>query len=113
VSLVDWVSGQPNARYWVLKLLHDNFGPGDKIVDTHMNTPYVYATGVATRDGKHKVLLVNKRDRAFVVSVPGAATGHVDVVDQQTTFQPPAGGQLRTDDVALSGLAVAVVTLAK
>jgi hypothetical protein len=68
---------------------------------------------VATRDGKHKVLLVNKRDRTFVLSIPGAATGHMDVVDQQTAFQPPAGGKLRSDEVTLGGLAVAVVTLTK
>ena len=113
VSMVDWVTGQPNARYWVLKLVHDSFGPGDKLVETHINLPYVYARGFVTRDGRQKVLLVNKRDRAFVVSVPGAAGGHVDVVDQQTAFQPPAGGQLRSDEVSLGGLAVAVVTLAK
>ncbi|MGD0223667.1 MAG: glycosyl hydrolase family 39 [Terriglobia bacterium] len=113
VSMVDWVTGQPNARYWVLKLLHDSFGPGDKLVETHINSPYVYARGFVTRDGRQKVLLVNKRDRAFVVSVPGAAAGHVDVVDQQTAFEPPAGGQLRSDEVTLGGLAVAVVTLAK
>ena len=111
VSMVDWETGQPNARYWVLKLLHDNFGPGDKLMETHSNTRYVYALGVTTRDGKRKVLLVNKRDRTFVMSVPGAAGGHVDVVDQQTGFQPPAGGQLRNDNVTLGGLAVAVVTL--
>jgi len=113
VSMVDWVTGQPNARYWVLKMIHDNFGPGDKLMETSMNTPYVYARGFVTRDGAHKVLLVNKRDRGFVVSVPGAASGHVDVVDQQTAFEPPAGGQLRSDEVSLGGLAVAVVTLAK
>jgi hypothetical protein len=113
VSMLDWVTGQPNARYWVLKLLHDNFVPGDKLMSTHINTSNVYARGIVTRDGKHKVLLVNKRDRTFVVSVPGAASGHVDVVDQQTAFQPPAGGQLRSDEVTLGGLAVAVVTLAK
>ena len=27
-TLVDWETGKPNARYWVVKLLHDNFGPG-------------------------------------------------------------------------------------
>jgi hypothetical protein len=111
VSMVNWETGQPNARYWVLKLLHDNFGPGDKLIENRIDTPYVYALGVITRDGKHKVLLVNKRDRTFVVSVPGAASGHVEVVDQQTAFQPPAGSQLRSDEVTLGGLAVAVVTL--
>ena len=34
VSMVDWDTGQPNARFWVLKLLRDNFGPGDKLVET-------------------------------------------------------------------------------
>jgi len=112
VSMVDWTTGQPNARYWVLKLLHDNFGPGDKLVDTHINNSYVYARGMVTRDGRHKVLLVNKRDRTFVVSVPGAAAGYSDVVDQQTGSQPPVGSQLPSDEVTLGGLAVAVVTLA-
>jgi hypothetical protein len=113
VSMVNWETGQPNARYWVLKLLHDNFGPGDKLVDTRVNSSSVYALGVVTREGKHKVLLVNKRDRTRAVSIPGAATGHVDVVDQQTGFQPPAGSQPGSDEVTLGGLAVAVVTLAK
>ena len=112
VSMVDWVTGQPNARYWVLKLLHDNFGPGDKLMDTR-GVSTVYARGVVTRDGKHKVLLINRRDRTVVLSIPGSATGHIEVVDQQTAFQPPAGGQLRSDEVTLGGLAVAVVTLAK
>ena len=30
VSMIDWVNGKPNARYWVLKLIRDNFHPGDK-----------------------------------------------------------------------------------
>src|SRR5262249_50938331 len=33
-SLLHWENGQPNARYRVLKLLHDHFVPGDKIVTT-------------------------------------------------------------------------------
>ena len=59
------------------------------------------------------MLLVNKRDRTSMVSVPGAATGHMDVVDQQTAFQPPTSSQLPRDEVTLGGLAVAVVTFAK
>ena len=48
VSMVDWNTGQPNTRAQVLKLLHDNFGPGDKIVDSTSNLPYVYAQGFVT-----------------------------------------------------------------
>jgi hypothetical protein len=113
VTMVNWETGQPNARYWVLKLLHDNFGPGDNLVDTLVDSPYVYALGIVTREGKHKVLLVNKRDRTFAVSMPGASGGRLDVVDQQIASQPPATSQLRSDEVSLGGLAVAVVTLGK
>ena len=113
VTMVDWETGQPNARYWVLKLLHDNFGPGDKLMETTTDSSSVYGLGVTTRDGKHKVLLVNKRDRTFVVTVPGASGGRMDVVNQQTAFQPPAGRELASDEVTLGGLAVAVVTLGK
>ncbi len=113
VTMINWETGQPNARYWALKLLHDNFGPGDKLMESRIKSPYVYALGVVTRDGKHKVLLVNKRDREFVLSIPGASGGHIDVVDQQTAFQPPSHRELKSDDVALGGLAVAVVTLGK
>ena len=32
VTMIDWTTGKPNARYWVLKLLRDNFGPGNRLV---------------------------------------------------------------------------------
>jgi hypothetical protein len=114
VSMVDWNDGKPNARLWVLKLLHDNFGPGDKVVEiasTASNHPYVYSVAFATRDGKRRVLLVNKRDRAFEVSIPGATGGKEEYVDQTTAFQSPASKKLESDTVKLGGLAVKVVTL--
>jgi hypothetical protein len=117
VSMVDWNDGKPNARYWVLKLLHDSFGPGDKLVEIEpfspfaSNHPYVYSLGFATHDGKRRVLLVNKRDRTFDVSIPGASGGEIDYVDQTTGFQPPATAKLSGDTLKLAGFSVAVVTL--
>lgn len=113
VSMVDWNTGQPNARYWVLKLLHDNFGPGDKLVATGNASPFVYAQAFLTRDGRRKVLLINKRDRMAEFSLPGGAGAHEAYVDQTTAFHPPASAQLNGDVITLRGLAVAVVTLAK
>jgi hypothetical protein len=113
VSMVDWNTGQPNARYWVLKLLHDNFGPGDKLVETRSASPYVYAQGFMTRDGKRKLLLVNKRDRNFDVSIAGSNGAEMTYVDQTTGFQPPAMADLNADQTTLRGFAVAVVTLPK
>jgi len=92
-------------------LLRSNFGPGDKLVQTNIATPSVYGLGFVTRDGMRKLLLVNKRMWTVVASVPGASGGQLQVVDQQTGFQPPAVSQLGGDDIALGGLAVAVVTL--
>jgi len=117
VSMVDWNTGGLNARGWVLKLLRDNFGPGDKLVEVEpfspfaANHPYVYSLAFVTHDGKHRVLLVNKRDRAFEVSVPGATGGREDSVDQTTAVQPPASRKLDGDKVMLNGFGVAVVTL--
>ena len=113
VSLVDWDTGQPNARFWVLKLLRDNFGPGDKLVDTDSGSPYVYVQAFVTQDGKHKFLLLNKRNRAFNVALPGAEGAQVQVVDQTTNFQPPAFNTLTGNQVALGGFGVVAVTLTK
>jgi hypothetical protein len=113
ITMVDWNTGQPNARYWVLKLLHDNFGPGDKLVDTTSATRHVYAQGFVTRQGQRKLLLVNKRDRVIEVSVPESQGSEVTYVDQSTSFQPPASAHLSENRVSLSGFEVAVVNLSK
>jgi len=113
VSMVDWNTGLPNTRARILKLLHDNFGPGDKIIDTTSSLPYVYVQGFATSDGKHKLLLINKRDRSFEVAIPGGNGALITYIDQTTASQPPAVAQLNGDHATLQGLAVAVVTLSK
>lgn len=110
VSMVDWNNGRPNARFWVLKLLHDNIGPGDKLVETEPPNPYVYSLAFVTRDGNKRVLLVNRRDRTFEVTIPGARGGQIEYVDQATAFQPPATTKLSADLTALHGYSVAVVT---
>ena len=111
VSMVNWDTGQPNARFWVLQLLRTNFNRGDKLVEIGLDTPSVYGLGFVTRDGKRKILLVNKRDRTVVASIPNSSGGRLEVVDQETAFQPPDVSQLQSDGATLAGLAVAVVTL--
>ncbi|MGI8960316.1 MAG: glycosyl hydrolase family 39 [Bryobacteraceae bacterium] len=110
VSMVDWNTGAPNARYRILELLKNNFGPGNKIVETKSDSPYVYALGYIDGDGKHKLLLVNKRDRDFELALPQAAN-EIQFVDQTTANEPPGKQQLTTNKVTLRGLGVAIVTL--
>jgi len=111
VSMVDWETGKPNARYWVLKLLHDNFGPGDRLVEAESTNAYVHVMGVLTSSGKRRVLLINKRNRQIELSIPGAANGQEEFVDVATGFQPPSSANLSSDKIALGGFAVAAVTL--
>ncbi len=111
VSMVDWNSGQPNARFWVLKLLHDNFGPGDKLVETHINAPAVFVQGFVTSTGQRKLLLINKRDRTFQISLPGGEGGVLETVDQKTAFQPASSQRLNGNTLALRGFGVEVLTM--
>jgi hypothetical protein len=104
---------QPNARFWVLKLLKDNFGPGDKLVEIAPAPSNLYFSSLAvmTPNGKRRMLLVNKRDRELELSIPGATGGQIEAVDQSTAFNPPASSKLLSDSVTVKGLGVAVVTV--
>ncbi len=111
VTMVDWITGQPNARYWVLKVLRDNFGPGDTLVESRSSTPYVYAMAVIGKDGQRRVLLINKRDRPAIVTVTGAKGGAEQFVDQTTGFHPPSLVVVDSDRITLGGYCVASVKL--
>jgi hypothetical protein len=117
-TLVDWDTGRPNARYWVTKLLRENFGPGDRLVRSPPYSvlepdpsPEVFAQAFVTSGGNRKILLVNKRPNPSVVRVPGLSGGSEERVDQDTDASP-ARVALATDTVQLPALAVAVVTMA-
>ena len=115
VSMVDWNNGRPNARFRILELLHSNFGPGDKLVEfsglQSSLQSELYALPVTTRDGKERVLLVNKSVHEVNVTVAGAARGTLEYVDESTGSASPAMQQLESDTVKLKSFAVAAVTL--
>jgi hypothetical protein len=112
VSMVDWENGKPNPRFWVLRLLKDNFGPGDKVVGVDgAKSPYISSLGVIRKDGKKRLLLVNKRDWPMTVNVPGANGGNQTYADQTTAFEPPATKRVTSDEIQLNGYSVSVVTL--
>lgn len=109
VSLVDWHTGAPNARFRVLELLKNNFGPGDKIVKTSGGNQYVYSLAVMTAKGEKKLLLVNKRDREFEIPLSETAKS-VRFVDQTTKSDPAHSESLSGTTVRVRGFGVAVVS---
>lgn len=110
VSMMDWNTGKPNARYRVLKMIRENFGPGDKIVAT-ASPRNVYAFAVITPEGRKKLLLVNMRSAAADVVLSGGTGALEQYVDQTTAYNPPGSMRLTSGTVHLSGFAVAVLTL--
>lgn len=109
VSMIDWKTGQPNARYWVLWLLRRNFGPGDKLVATDAAVDGVAAQAFSTSTGK-KLLLVNERNRSQTVSLPDSAKiAAISTVDGATGEQPPQTQTGSGGTMTLAPFAVTVV----
>ena len=114
VSMVDWNTGQPNARFWVLKLLHDNFGPGDKLVETTACGSLRLRPRVCDpRRPNGSYYWSTSETEILICRLPGGNGAEVMYVDQTTGFQPPATAHLNADQMTLRGLGVAVVTLPK
>jgi hypothetical protein len=111
VTMIDWKSGIPNARYWALKLLIDNAGPGDKQVETMVTLPFVEAQAYITPKGERKILLINKRSRPFEVAIEGIQGAIEQYVDQKTNFHPAASRTLTENNVVLQGYTVSIITL--
>ncbi|WP_433871618.1 hypothetical protein [Saccharopolyspora sp. CA-218241] len=112
VTLVDWETGRPNARYWSAKLLADHFGPGDRLVTTTAGVPgmpdaRVHARGFLAPDGR-KLLLVNKGAEPLRVDL-GEQTGAVRVtsVDTTTAAEPVPSAARRWVELGPFATAVA------
>ena len=111
VSMMNWENGKPNARFWVLKLLKDNFGPGDKLVSTNVNAPNIAVQGFVTKAGK-KILLINKKNEEIELQLPAEANdAQVSLVDIITRENPPSQVPLTSNTIKLKPFSVAVIKL--
>ena len=114
VSMMNWKNSKPNARYWVLKLLKDNFSPGDKLVESPGAPGFKASLAVQafnTTKGK-KYLLINKRDKEANVRLPKEAVGaSIQSVDASVIEQESAPQTLSDSTVNLKPFAVSIVTL--
>lgn len=81
VSMVDWTTGKPNARYTVLELVKNNLGPGSEFadVDVKPNGKPADADAInvtAFLAGKQrKFILINPRNREISVELPQECAG--------------------------------------
>jgi hypothetical protein len=119
VSLIDWKTGMPDARYWVLKLLCDQMNIGDRTYDADVADASsdafgsgVVAQGYRSAHRARKILIINTRNSparlTFNSNVDGA---RVEVVDESTGERPPQVWRLDSPRLILQPFAVDVVTL--
>jgi len=109
VSMMDWTTNQPNARFWVLKLIKDSFHPGDKLVETKLESGDVSAQAFSTPAGR-KLLLVNKRNHELTVSLPDADKATALAVDTKTGDNPARSVPLAKSTIKMDPFAVAVIS---
>ncbi|WP_329058082.1 hypothetical protein [Amycolatopsis sp. NBC_01480] len=113
VSMLDWTTGTPNARYRVLELILDEVKPGCRLVEIPGQPSSGSLYALAMKDhGRRKVLVINKTNAPVEVSLDGLRGGRVRIVDQRS-----AGGPIRDERnpdgaITLGGYAVAVAVLA-
>ncbi|HVT98866.1 MAG TPA: hypothetical protein VHE33_15280 [Acidobacteriaceae bacterium] len=112
VSMVDYNNGKPNPRCWVLKMIIENFHPGDRLVNTEPlsgDQPQPYVQGFATAQGR-KILLVNRSNAEETATVPaGFEHAQFATVDEASGDDPPRTGTLTGPQLTLAPFAVTVL----
>ena len=109
VSMINWETGNPNVRYWVLKLIKDNLGPGDQLVETHPENSGIVSQAFITPKGR-RLLLINKRNKEMKITLPAEAKGSfADYVNVATNELLPAREGLMSNVILLKPFEVAVI----
>jgi hypothetical protein len=106
VSMLDWKTGSPNARFQVLTLIHDHFAPGDQLVQTRGAPADILAQAFVTSKGR-ALLVVNKRNAGTSVGLKEEwKNAEVSVVDSSAA---PHTARFEGSAMELGPFAVAVV----
>jgi hypothetical protein len=110
VSMVNWTTGAPNARYWALKLLIDEMGSSRNWIQTVSSSKNIFAQAFVDSSGNQRILLVNKSPKATATEIAGVQSGNT----MRFVSQAAAGIQTETltsPSVSLPGYGVAVIEL--
>lgn len=113
VSMMNYNTGKPNARYWVLKIIKDNFHPGDTLVETggKQSPEGVSIQGFVTPQGK-KVLLVNRTNAQRTLKLAAdLQNGSMLTVDEDTGDDPPHTARISGDELKMAPFAVTILSL--
>jgi hypothetical protein len=107
VTMLDWTTGKPNARFEVLRLIHDHLRPGVTLAQTELIAKDVDALAFADASGHH-LLLLNKRNRQIKLELPPEfQDGTLSTVDE-TSPKVQARSLPRNGILELNAFAVSI-----
>eukprot|EP01119_Soliformovum_irregulare_P019149 TRINITY_DN6008_c0_g1_i4.p1 TRINITY_DN6008_c0_g1~~TRINITY_DN6008_c0_g1_i4.p1 ORF type:complete len:350 (+),score=108.80 TRINITY_DN6008_c0_g1_i4:869-1918(+) len=90
VSLVNWTTGAPTAKFSVVGLLKNQISLGDIFVETEWADQHrVHAQAFVTKEGQKKFLIINKSYQIIPVDIVGASSMTITFIDPSTGFGPP------------------------
>lgn len=116
VSLVDWETGTPNARYHATKLMVDHVHLDDHILPTMTGASgfpdaRVHAQAIASPDGRRSIILINKRGHPVDVEISDwTDRSALHSVDASTHDGAPTTHAVQGSRLTLSAHASAVLT---
>ena len=114
VSMMNWVTGSPNARYRVLRLIHDHLGKGDQLVATSFTNQKpdgIVAQAYKTQRGK-RILLINTRAAETIVQLPAICNDQAAyTVDVHTGDAPPSVIKINNARITMAPFAVSIIKI--
>jgi len=110
VSLTHYPDGVPNARFWVLYLLHEQFHVGDNVHAATSDDKNVFAAAYGTPAGK-RILIINKTNKAQSAVVTGLTKAQLFYVDETTGNNAPGTLNITAPTISLKPFSVVVVAL--
>lgn len=113
VAMLDWDTGKPNARFEVLRLIHQSVHDGDAMGRTSFPGRDVDVQAFRS-ESSQRLLLVNKRNRTIVVALPSEFNkSTVTTVDEADAAGPAIAKPLTGATLMLAPFAVSVVESAR
>ncbi|XP_044714782.1 uncharacterized protein HRG_11817 [Hirsutella rhossiliensis] len=103
VSMVDYRTAEPNARYRVLEMLQKNFQAGDKLLNTTSADEKAYhAQAYRTVDGQRKLLLINKTAQNHTLTISSFNQGQAQICDVSSGSNPHRTEIVQGDEITLT-----------
>ncbi|KAM4061829.1 glycosyl hydrolases family 39 domain-containing protein [Hirsutella rhossiliensis] len=110
VSMVDYRTAEPNARYRVLEMLQKNFQAGDKLLNTTSADEKAYhAQAYRTVDGQRKLLLINKTAQNHTLTISSFNQGQAQICDVSSGSNPHRTEIVQGDEITLTPFATVIL----